>query len=481
MSDTIAAISTGLTEAGISMIRVSGDNSIEITDKIFRPGKKGMSLKEAETHTIHYGHILDEEGNVLDEVMVSVMKGPRSYTKEDVTEINCHGGILVTRRILERILQAGARLSEPGEFTKRAFLNGRIDLTQAESVMSLIRSTSDLAAKNALSQLKGSLRDKVISLRKELIYEIAYLESALDDPENYDLTDFGDRCTDLCNRTLTILNELIASAENGRLMQDGIKVCILGKPNAGKSSFLNFLLEEERAIVTDIPGTTRDTVESTMRLGDLTLRLMDTAGLRETEDVIEQIGVERAREAAKNADLILYLIDSAVMPSEEELRQANDLIGEKPCIFLMSKADTERAFEKEHLLSTYKDISGLSEEKLPTVFLFSSKQEFTDETGAKIELREERHQLEQKIMEMFWHGDVTMSEKIVITNMRQKQHLVAAAESIKAVKRTIEDEMPEDLLAGDLMSAYSELGLIIGEEVEDDLVNEIFSKFCMGK
>ena len=477
MNDTIAAISTGLTEAGISMIRISGDNSIKIADQIFRSPKEDFSLCNAGSHTIHYGHIVDKEGRELDEVMVSVMKAPRTYTREDVTEISCHGGVLVTRRILELILSLGVRLAEPGEFTKRAFLNGRIDLTQAESVMSLIRSTNDMAAKNALNQLRGTLRDQILSLRKELIYEIAYLESALDDPENYDLSDYGTRCKSLCDRTLEVLNRLIRSAENGRLMQDGIKVCILGKPNAGKSSFLNFLLEEERAIVTDIPGTTRDTVEETMRLGDLTLRLMDTAGLRETEDVIEQIGVERAAKAAEGADLILYLVDSSLELTPEELTAAHGLIGEKPCIFLMSKADTQRAFDKEHLSELYQKIAG----KYPDVFLISSKQEFQDEQGRKIDLSIERKQLEDTIMKLFWQGDVRQSEEIVITNMRQKQYLVSAREYICAVLKTLEEEMPEDLLAGDLMSAYTELGLLIGEEVEDDLVNEIFSKFCMGK
>ena len=312
LSDTIAAIATGVNQGGIGVIRVSGDTAIEVADQIFVPNKEGKEIRNLSSYTAAYGNILDDRKQIIDEVIVLVMRAPSTYTKEDVVEIDCHGGIQIMNQILQQLLKHGARLAEPGEFTKRAFLNGRIDLSQAESVMDLISAKSDLAAKTALSQLKGTLKQKIMELRQELIHEVAYIESALDDPEHYQLDGFSEELDEKLAKMEWDIGQLIQTAEDGKMMKEGIKTVILGKPNAGKSSVLNVLMGKERAIVTDIAGTTRDTLEEFISIQGIPLNIVDTAGIRETEDIVEKIGVDKSIEAMNEADLILFVVDASL-------------------------------------------------------------------------------------------------------------------------------------------------------------------------
>ena len=321
--DTIAAISTASAPSGIGIVRISGKEAVPVAEKVFRAAN-GKSLSEAESHTMQYGHV-EAEGKLLDEVLVSVFRAPRTYTREDIVEINCHGGTLILRSVLEAVLKAGARMAEPGEFTKRAFLNGRIDLTQAEAVMDLIGSENRIAAESALSHLGGTMRRKIVSLREALLYEMAYIEAALDDPEHYDLTGYGQELQGKLQTIRSEIRHLLDTAEEGRMVKEGIATVILGQPNVGKSTLLNLISGEERAIVTDIAGTTRDILEEHVMLQGIPLRVMDTAGLRETGDKIEQIGVERARACAEKADLILYLVDGSRSLSETDRKNLQEL------------------------------------------------------------------------------------------------------------------------------------------------------------
>ena len=470
--ETIVAIATALSESGISIIRVSGSEAISIVDSIFVSNREDFHLTDAKTHTIHYGTICFD-GKVYDEVLVSVMRGPNSYTREDVVEINCHGGVLVTKEILELVVSRGARIAEPGEFTKRAFLNGRIDLTKAEAVMNLIQSKNQFALENSVKQLRGSVTNKIKELRESILYENAFIESALDDPENYDLTGYEDKLSEKCDGLLSSMDYLLKNTEDGRLLQEGIKTCIIGKPNAGKSSFLNELIGKEKAIVTEIAGTTRDILEETVRFGDFTLQLIDTAGIHDTEDVIEKIGVERAKEYAKDADLIFYIIDSTYSLDEEDTEIMN-LIQDKPCIVLLNKYDLQPILTPEDLAK----IPQLSSAKM---VCFSSKGDFVYPNGNASTKEEALDNMKQCVSDLLFHGGISFNDEVVITSMRQKENLKHAREAILQVKEGIAAGMSEDFLAMDLMRAYTELGLLIGEEVEDDLVEEIFSKFCMGK
>ncbi|MBQ7954849.1 MAG: tRNA uridine-5-carboxymethylaminomethyl(34) synthesis GTPase MnmE [Lachnospiraceae bacterium] len=467
-TDTIAAIATAMSDSGIGIIRISGDESIEIADKIFSTKSGKKILLNVDSHTVHYGYIVDnaeKNENIIDEVMVSVFKAPRSYTTEDTVEINCHGGVLMMRRILEIVLKAGARLAEPGEFTKRAFLNGRIDLSKAEAVIDIIHSKNEFALKNSVHQLKGSVSDSVKKLREEILYEIAFIESALDDPEHISLDGYVEKLYSKNNNLLDRIKKLIDSADNGKMLKEGINTVIVGKPNAGKSSLLNILVGEEKAIVTDVAGTTRDVLEESIRLHGISLNMIDTAGIRDTEDIVEKIGVEKARKYAQDADLVIYVVDSSV-PLDENDKDIIQIIGNKKCIALLNKTDLEQKVTEEDLKKVFEEN-----------FVTDSIQIIKTSTKENVGIDD----FEETIKEMFFSGKITIDDEVCITNMRHKEALMDAYNSLLQVKQSLEDEMPEDFYSIDLMSAYSSLGFIIGEEVDDDLVNEIFSKFCMGK
>ena len=455
-TDTIAAISTGMTSSGIGIVRISGPDAVEIADKIY-DSRNGKKLADMPTHTIHYGYIRDGE-EFLDEVLVMLMRGPRSFTSEDTVEINCHGGVYAMNRILELVTRKGARLAEPGEFTKRAFLNGRIDLSQAEAVIDVINAKNEYALKSSVSQLKGSVLKAVREIREKIIYHIAYIESALDDPEHISLDGYPEQLEEQTEQWIEKITSLIASAENGKRMKEGIRTVIVGKPNAGKSSLLNVLLGEERAIVTDIAGTTRDVLEEQMSLSGISLNIIDTAGIRETEDVVEKIGVKKAKTYAKDADLVIYVADSSTQLDEND-EEIMELIRDRKAIVLLNKMDLDLVTTEEMI------------------------RERLDKPVIPISAKEEQgiDRLEQTIKDMFYDGNLSFNDQIYITNMRQKAALSEALESLKQVMTSIQNQMPEDFYSIDLMNAYEHLGNIIGESVGEDLVNEIFSKFCTGK
>ena len=455
-TDTIAAIATAMTSSGIGIIRISGGQAFEVIEKIFKK-KNGGKIDLSRSHTVQYGYICDQD-EVIDEVLVLIMKGPHSYTAEDTVEIDCHGGVLMMKKILETVIQYGARPAEPGEFTKRAFLNGRIDLSQAEAVIDVINAQNEYALKSSVSQLKGKMSEKIKALREKIIYEIAYIESALDDPEHISLDGYGEELAKKLEPMVKELERLIASADNGKVMSEGVKTVILGKPNAGKSSLMNVLVGEERAIVTDIAGTTRDTLEEHIRLRGISLNVVDTAGIRDTEDVVEKIGVTKARTEAEDADLIIYVVDASV-PLDENDRDIIEMIQNRKAVVLLNKTDLEQVVSVEEL----------EKQTGHQVIPVSAK----EETGIE--------ELEKEIQSMFYHGDIDFNDEVYVTNIRHKTALTESLSSLKLVQKSIEDGMPEDFYSIDLMNAYEQLGTIIGEAVEDDLVNEIFSKFCMGK
>ena len=461
-TDTIAAIATALSDSGIGIIRISGPDAVEIADRIYRSKGGTVKLKDAKSHTIHYGFIVDgKSGEVLDEVLVSVMLAPKTYTVEDTVEIHCHGGVFIMQRILEEVLRAGAVNAEPGEFTKRAFLNGRIDLSEAEAVMDVIHSQSELALKTSLSQLKGSVSKKIADIRAKVLYEIAFIESALDDPEHISLEEYPERLDGTVSGLIEEVKVLLSTADSGRIIKEGIKTVIVGKPNAGKSSLLNYLLGEDKAIVTEIAGTTRDVLEETVRVNGIPLCIIDTAGIRSTEDIVEKIGVEKAKKYASSADLILYVVDSSV-PLDESDREIMELIGSKKSIVLLNKTDLLPVVDEDVLA-----------EELGIERSCIVKTSIKDETGIDL--------LEKKIKDMFFEGDIAFHNEVYITNIRHKELLQDTLQSLMLVKKSLDDRMPEDFYSIDLMNAYRSLGFILGEEVGDDLVDEIFSKFCMGK
>ena len=491
ITNTIAAISTALSDSGIGIIRVSGSEALSSVNRIFVNAKYERKLLGYKTHTIHYGYIVDydyickyddlhanidfSEGklsedvrnHILDEVMVSVMKGPHSFTKEDVVEINCHGGVMMVKKILENVIKTGVRVAEPGEFTKRAFLNGRIDLSEAEAVMDIIHSKSEFALKNSVKQLKGSLSQKIKELRSKLIYEIAYIESALDDPEHYDLTEYPE---ELRKKILLIQDDiakLIDSFENGKVWSEGINTVIVGKPNAGKSSLLNAIVGTDRAIVTDIPGTTRDTIEENVMFQGINLHMIDTAGIRNTEDTVEKIGVQKSIDHIEDADLVLYVVDSSVPLSEEDMDIMN-LVKNRKCIVLLNKNDLEQIVSENVIREMFSYIDANAFENVHIISSSTMKENGMDAFS-------------KLLSDLFINGYVKMNDEVVITNIRHKEALMAAEESLQKVLESIDMCMPEDFFSIDLMSAYSSLGYIIGEEVGDDLVQEIFTKFCMGK
>lgn len=465
-TDTIAAIATALSNSGISIVRISGEDSISIVDSIFRTKSGKRKLLNVESHTIHYGYIVNESGEMIDEVMVSVMRTPRSYTSENTVEINCHGGVLMTQKVLEVVLRAGARMAEPGEFTKRAFLNGKIDLSKAEAVMDVIHSQNEFALAASVNQLKGKLSKEIKELRGEVIYEIAFIESALDDPEYINLEGYSEKLHEKIRNMLKRIERLIDTADDGRLIKEGISTVIIGKPNVGKSSLLNLLSGTERAIVTDVAGTTRDILEEHINLHGIELNVIDTAGIRDTQDVVEKIGVERAKKYAKDSDLIVYVVDASSSLDERD-RDIISLIGDKNAIVLLNKSDLESIVTEENLKEFMSEL--LPERKDIEVIRTSTR----DHIGIE--------QFENVIKKLFFKGELQNNNEIIITNIRHKEALQNAYDSLTLVEKSIKDGMEEDFYYIDLMSAYAELGKIIGEEVEDDLIEEIFSKFCMGK
>lgn len=458
MGDTIAAIATAVSEAGISIVRISGKQAIETAARIFRSGKKDFVLEEQPSHTIHYGFIYDGEERV-DEVLLLLMKGPHSYTGEDTVEIDCHGGVYVTRQILETVIRHGARLAEPGEFTKRAFLNGKMDLTQAEAVGEIISSRNAYALHTSVEQLKGSVKEAIGNFRKEILYHLAFIESALDDPEHISLDVYAETLGGVVNKLRGQMQRLIATFDNGRMCREGIRTVIIGKPNAGKSSLMNVLVGEERAIVTDVAGTTRDTLEEQIQINGISLNIIDTAGIRKTEDTVEKIGIQRAVASMEKADLILYVADGSV-PLNESDEEIIDLIRDRKAIVLLNKTDLETVVTEEDLRARVGAHPVLS-----------------------ISAREEKgiDQLEEVLKDLFFQGEISFNDQVCITNLRQKQLLEESLAALDRVEESLQMGMPEDFYSIDLMDAYEKLGRITGEAVDDDLADEIFAKFCMGK
>ena len=469
---TIAAVSTAVSNAGIGIVRMSGPEAFAIADRVYK-GKKEKRLSSQKSHTIHYGYIMDGEF-MIDEVLVMLMRGPHSYTGEDTVEINCHGGVYVVKRILELLISRGARPAEPGEFTKRAFLNGRIDLSQAEAVGDLIVSQNQYALRNSVSQLRGNIRDKITGIREQIIYHTAFIETALDDPEHISVDGYGDKLREIVENLRKEIQKLIDTYDSGRIMKEGIQTVILGRPNAGKSSLMNVLLGEDRAIVTDIAGTTRDILEEHINLEGISLNIVDTAGIRQTQDVVEQIGVERARSYADQADLIIYVIDAS-MPLDESDHEILRLIEGKTSIILLNKSDLDMVVTEADVERTYfasnPSIENVKEIKKFTIPVISIS--VTEKNGINL--------LKETLKLMFFEGNLAFNDEIYITNIRQKTALWDAFSSLEKVIDSIEAGMPEDFYSIDLMDAYEALGRITGETMGEDLVNEIFSKFCMGK
>lgn len=457
METTIAAISTAMSASGIGIVRISGEDAMEVISRIYRSKGGKKRIKEVPSHTIHYGYIYDGE-ELIDEVLVMIMRAPRTFTGEDTVEIDCHGGVFAMKRVLETVLKNGAEIAGPGEFTKRAFLNGRMDLSQAEAVMDVIQAKNEYALRSSIDQLKGSVQKAICDIREKIIYHIAYIETALDDPEHISLEGYPQELLEVVDKEQLEIKKLLKSSSDGKMIQEGIQTVILGKPNAGKSSLLNLLLGENRAIVTDIAGTTRDILEEYITLHGITLKIVDTAGIRETEDIVEKIGVDRAREMAQKADLILYVVDSSV-PLDSNDEEIMSMLNGKKAIILYNKTDLKAAIE----------IDRLREKAGHPVIPISAK----EETGIT--------ELEEKIKDMFFGGELSFNDEVYITNARHKAALEEADKSLDLVRNSILGGLPEDFFSIDLMNAYENLGKILGESVGEDLVNEIFSKFCTGK
>jgi len=456
-TDTIAAIATGLSNAGISIVRISGEEAFDVIDRIYKSKSGNKILSKENSHTLHYGFITDGE-LIIDEVMVAIMRAPSTYTREDIVEIDCHGGIVVTKGILETVLKHGARIAEPGEFTKRAFLNGRIDLSKAEAVCDIIHAKNELALKNSINQLRGNVYELIQNLRERILRNIAYIEAALDDPEHISLEGFGQILKENTEKEILQIGKLIQESKNGKIIKEGLKTVIIGKPNTGKSSLLNSLVGEERAIVTEIAGTTRDTVEETININGITLNIIDTAGIRDTKDIIEKMGVEKAIRFATDADLIIFVIDASVELDDND-EAILELIKEKKSIILLNKSDLKQVVT----------VNQVKDKTIHPIVSFSVKESLG------------MNELEQIIREMFFRGELLLNDEIYITNERQRESLLDALESLKMVEQSIKAKMPEDFYTIDLMNAYESLGKIIGENVEEDLVNMIFKEFCMGK
>jgi tRNA modification GTPase len=475
-SDTICAIATGLGKSAIGMIRVSGPDAISICDGIFEGKKK---LSEMNTFTAAFGRIVDNKSadseqigkEVLDEAIVLVMKAPHTYTTEDTVEIDLHGGTLVIRKVVDLLVRCGVRVAEPGEFTKRAFLGGRIDMTEAEAVMDVINAETDRALKTSVNQLTGKLREKIADIREKILYQTAFIESAIDDPENYSLDGYGDKLADELNAIQSSIDHLLSTADEGRLIQEGIRTAIVGRPNVGKSSILNLLLGEDRAIVTDIEGTTRDTLEEFVNIDGILLKLIDTAGIRDTSDVVEKIGVDKARSSMEDADLVMLILDGSQELTDSDRSLIDEVAGRK-AVYIINKSDKEQILTAEKLVEILRNEKHknpiLSDEKFRVV-------EISAKTSAGLD------NLRDVISDMFFHEELDYNDQLYITKARHKSSLVEAGKSLERVMQSIEDGLGEDFYTIDLMAAYESLGEIIGETLEDDLADKIFSEFCMGK
>lgn len=458
-NDTIAAISTAPGEGGIGIVRISGVDAIDILDKIFI-SKKGRSTKDFASYTMRYGHILDfNSREIIDEVIVSYMKSPNTYTREDVVEIYCHGGAVPVKRIMESVLLAGARLAEPGEFTKRAFLNGRIDLSQAEAVIDLIRSKTDKSSEAALKQLSGSLSKKLGTIRTRLIDIMSHIEASIDFPED----DVDEVLYDSLGKELVgienEIDEMIRSADTGKILREGLNTVIIGKPNVGKSSLLNALLEENRAIVTDIPGTTRDIIEETLNIRGIPINIIDTAGIRETRDEVERIGVERTREYYRKADLCIFILDSGDRLTRED-EEIFSLVKDKKCIVLINKVDLPSCIDRERV----KELA-----KGKKVLDISIKE------GTGLE------SLKDEIVNMVYKGGIEISSDMMVTNVRHKDLLIKARRALAGSIEGIQGNVPLDLVSIDVRQCLEHIGEITGETVQEDIIDRIFSQFCIGK
>ncbi|MBP3238938.1 MAG: tRNA uridine-5-carboxymethylaminomethyl(34) synthesis GTPase MnmE [Lachnospiraceae bacterium] len=478
-NDTIAAIATGLTNSGISIIRISGPDSIKMAGKFFMKKKDGVFVpfdaENEKSHTVHYGFIVRKQPSgeiaAIDEVMLLLLRSPNTFTREDTVEIDCHGGITVTKAVLERVIECGARTAEPGEFTKRAFLNGRIDLSQAEAVAGIINAKNSMALANSIKQLGGVELNRIKELRDKILHDTAYIEAALDDPEHYELDDFSSELLKNAKKWKEDISKMIKSAGNGRLISEGINTVIVGKPNAGKSTLLNAMLGEERAIVTEIAGTTRDTLEESISFDGISLNMIDTAGIRESEDVIEQMGVDRALAAADNADLVLYVMDKNDRPDADD-EKIIKRIKDKKLIILFNKSDIDNNGQyddsslKQWISDRFKE---MTVENTPEFLDISAKY------GSGIE------ELGKIIKKMFFMGEIIPNDEVYITSVRHKECLAEAEKSIESLIASINDGMSEDFFAADMMSAYAMLGQIIGEDTDEDLIDRIFKDFCMGK
>ena len=455
--DTIAAITTGMSNAGVGIIRISGDRACEITDMLFRAANKNKKAVNMKSYTAAFGGVYEDD-RMIDEAILLVMKAPHTYTCEDVCELQCHGGMVVLRNVLAAVIKNGARLAEPGEFTKRAFLNGRIDLSQAESVMDLISAKNDFAVKSSLMQLRGDLKNQIIDMREQILYNVAFIESALDDPEHISLDSFDETIEGHVRALLKDTNHLLENCNNGRIMKEGIQTVIVGKPNVGKSSLLNCLLRENRAIVTNIPGTTRDTLEEDIVIGNILLHLIDTAGIRETDNEIESIGIKKTKESLEKADFVIIVLDSSKELSKEDY-EILDLCKNSTGVVLVNKSDLQQTLSMQEICNlSGKDVISFS----------AAKGDGLDE-------------LESYIKRQFIESKIEEKDDLYITNARQKEALVQTKDSLEKVLESIELGMPEDLYAIDLTNAYESLGKIIGETLEEDIINKIFKDFCMGK
>lgn len=455
-SETIAAIATGMSDSGIGIVRISGDDAFSIASLIFKT-KSGNTFNNFESHRVYYGYIFDGD-KPIDEVLTIFLKAPKSFTTEDTVEINCHGGLYNLNRVLDVCLKNGCRLAEKGEFTKRAFLGGRIDLSEAEAVIDIINSNNELSLNNSVNQLRGNLYNKIKDIRKVILNETAYIEAALDDPEHYSLDNYSNNLRNKLDLVYKDICYLVSSYNNGKIISEGINTCILGKPNVGKSSLLNVLIGEDRAIVTNIAGTTRDSITEKISLSNVTLNITDTAGIRDTDDLVEKIGVSRAFKYADSADLIILVIDSSIELDNSDF-SLFDYIKDRNAIILLNKNDLVSVVNE-------KEIKKYSNKK---VFSISAK----NENGID--------DISDYITKLFISGDINMNNSLVITNQRHKALLSEAKISFENVFDGIENGFTEDLIVIDLVNAYECLGFIIGESISDDVIHEVFDKFCMGK
>lgn len=459
MTDTIAAISTAMGEAGIGIVRISGKEALSIGNKIFK-GNKIDNLNKAENRKLTYGHIIDPiNDELIDEVLIVYMKEPHTYTREDIVEIYCHGGIISVKKILELILENGVRLAEPGEFTKRAFLNGRLDLAQSEAVIDVIRAKTDKSFQVSLDQLEGSLSNKVKKIRDVLLEMIAHIEASIDFPED-DVEDLAyKQLKEKAGVVKEEIEKLLSTANRGKVLRDGLNTVILGKPNVGKSSLLNAILRENRAIVTDVPGTTRDVIEEYVNIDGIPLRIVDTAGIRSTEDVVEKIGVDRAKEMVDKADLIIAIFDASEKLTDEDY-EIIDIIKDRNSIVLLNKSDLPNEYDESYL-----------KKLLPNKEVIVTS--IIKEVGVS--------RLEEAIKDMFYSGELEVESDIIVTNMRHKNQLVKAKKSIIDGLEGINVNIPLDLVEVDIKKCWEDLGEISGDTVGEDILDKIFSEFCIGK